>query len=121
MIDTTIYDHFVDGLATPVQTLRSLCRDLGEVESELIPLQAQRDLLRAQISEVLTMIDGENAVVPGFGVVKLTSASYTLRYDTDRLDAVLDELEETHPDIAQQIARCQIRGMRMGGLRIERE
>jgi hypothetical protein len=122
MIETRdTYQAWQDGYATPLEALRALCMDLGEVESELDPLTAQRETLRNQISEVLARIDGEKAEVKGFGTLRLTQASITKGYDKAKIQALINELVEDYPEIAARLVACETQTMRSGGLRIERE
>jgi len=117
----TIADYAAGDL-TPVQALRALCRDLGEVESQLTPLEHERAGLRNAISEILTRLDGERAIVPGFGKVALTQPSVVERWDGARIAAFAEYLAATGQDeLADSLSMCCVRSMRAGGLRIERE
>jgi hypothetical protein len=119
---TMIAHDYTETQLTPMQALRSLCSDLAEVESELAPLNAQREHLRNQISELLTRIDGEQAVIKGFGTVRLMGASVTDRWDGKALADLAYQFEDNgQPDIAKAIRDCKEKTMRSGGLRVERE
>jgi hypothetical protein len=115
-----VFEDWQEGLATDVQALRALCSDLGEVESELVPLQEQREQLRAQIGEVVAHLGGD-AEIAGFGRLTITSASVTYGYDKRRLDALIVELAADYPEVVARLAACRTQSMRAGGLRIERE
>lgn len=115
------YWAWQDGDMSPMEALRALCVELGEVESEIEPLETERGTLRSQISEVLTKIDGEKAEIKGFGVVRLTQASVTKGYDKAKIQALINELIADYPDIAARLVACETQSMRAGGLRIERE
>lgn len=121
VIERNTYWAWQEGDLTPTEALRALCMDLGELESELEPLETERGTLRSQISEVLTQIDGEKAEIKGFGVVRLTQASITKGYDKAKVQALINELIEDYPDIAARLVACETQTMRSGGLRIERE
>ena len=120
-VESPMYTAWQDGDATPMEALRNLCMDLGEIESELDPLTAQRETVRNQISEVLARVDGEKAEIKGFGVVRLTQASITKGYDKAKIQALINALIEDYPDIAARLVACETQTMRAGGLRIERE
>ena len=118
---TTITDY-AEGTITATQAIRALCRDLGEVESQIAPLENERAGLRAAISEVLARMDGERADVPGFGVVKLTAPAVVERWDGDRVAALREYLVATGQDaLVDALDGCRVQSMRAGALRIERE
>lgn len=103
------------------QALRTLAMDLGELESELAPLNAQRERLRDQLSRVLVHAGGK-ADIPGFGALIITDASITKSYDTKALDELIIRLTGIgESEIAQQIAACRRESGRAGSLRITRE
>lgn len=118
----SVYQEWVDGYVTPMQAIRSLCMELGEVESDLAPLQEQREQLRVQIGEVLARVGEPKVTIKGFGALSLTGPSITQKYDTRMIDAIIDELTEAgNTELAQKLAACKGKSMRAGGLRIERE
>lgn len=121
-VSTDIYQEWVDGYATPIEALRVLCIELGEVESDLQPLQEQRERLRSQLSDVLARIDGQKYTLKGFGTLAIGGPTITKKYDTHLVDMLVNELTETgYEEIARKLARCKGKSMRAGGLRIERE
>lgn len=118
----TLYEEYVNGTVSPVQALRSLCMALGEVESELQPLTVERELLRQQIGDIVAQFTDQKAMVRGFGLVRITAPALTEKYDTKQVDKLVTWLtDEGHTDIAESLAACKAKGMRSGGLRIERE
>lgn len=118
----TTYEQYVDGFMSPMQALRALVMELGEVESELAPLEEQRAQLREQISDVVSRLDGQRAEIKGFGRVLITSPSVSEAYDTKALDALLGRLrDEGRHEEADVLLACKGKRMRSGGLRIERE
>lgn len=120
LVPQNVYAAYLDGDATPYEALRSLCMDLGEVESELKPLEQQRDVLRERISGLVDKLGGK-AEVAGFGKLQITSPSITTGFDKAQLTALIDELIADYPDIAQRLVACKTKSARAGGLRIERE
>jgi hypothetical protein len=114
------YLQWSDGFMTSHQALRALCMELGELESELEPLTSQREALRARIGDIVGREDGP-VEIRGFGVVRITAPSVTKGYDKAAIKALIDELAEDHPAIAEKLAGCETKSMRAGGLRIERE
>jgi hypothetical protein len=117
----TVTHDYTDTHLTPMQALRSLCSDLAEVESEIAPLERQRQDLRNQISEMLTRVDGEQATIKGFGTVRLMSASVVDKWDGKALAALAYQYEDAgQPEIARAIRECKEKTMRAGGLRVER-
>lgn len=118
---TTIFTDYENGTVGPVQTLRALCMSLGEVESELEPLAAEREQLRHQIGDVVARMDRQLEVVPGFGTIRITGPGISERYDTTAVDAIVSQLmDEGHGQLAEALAACKVKSMRAGGLRIER-
>lgn len=110
--------RYEDGFATPYETLRALCMELGEVESELDPLQQQRERLRNEIGNVLARI-GDKAEIKGFGKLSITAPSVSTGYDAKALRALVDSWGDT--EAARQVQACEKQTVRVGGLRIERE
>ena len=119
MTDST-FEDWHNGRITDQEALRSLCGDLGEVESMLQPLESERVNLRDQISHVLDRLGGR-AEVAGFGRLELSAPAIVRGYDKRRLDELLDELASEAPEVAARIAACRIESARAGGLRITRE
>lgn len=116
------YNDWTLGDVGPVQTLRALCMDLGEVESEIATLNEQRDILRAQISEVVGSMPQQRADVPNFGRVLISAPAVVEKFDTKRIAALIEWLDaEGKADIAERLVDCRTKSMRVGGLRIERE
>jgi hypothetical protein len=117
----TVYDDWKAGDIGPFEALRSIANDLGEVESDLDPLQKEREQLRAQASELVDAIGGR-VEVPGFGKLEITPASKTTSYDRKKLDSLVMELVQAgYADIASSITECRTESARAGTLRITRE
>lgn len=115
------YEQWLEGYITPEEALRALLSDLGEVESELQPLEAEKQVLRARISEVVDRIGGK-AEIAGFGRLEITAPVKTASYDRKALDALMLELfERNELELARRIAACRQESARAGGLRITRE
>ena len=109
------------GTLTDIHAIRSLAMDLAEVESELAPLEKQRQQLRDELSRVLAHAGGK-AEIAGFGQLTMTAPSITTSYDQRRLDdLVLSLIADGYSDIAESIAGCRKQSARSGALRIVRE
>jgi hypothetical protein len=116
------YLAWKDGDATATEALRSLCADYEELDNTYRQFEGIRDQTRNQISEVVATCDGEKAEIAGFGVVRLTQASVTLRYDGEALDKLATDLAGLGLiDLADRILGCKKPSARAGSLRIERE
>lgn len=115
-----IYTQWLEGHAGPHEVLRQLAMDLGEVESELAPLEEARQVLRTRISHVVDRIGGK-AEIPGFGKLEITSATKTVSYDRKQLDQLTIALLEEYPHIARLITECRTESARAGSLRIVRD
>lgn len=114
-----IYDEWQDGDVTDLQAIRALCMELGEVESELSPLQKQRETLRARIS---TIVERVGAIeIDGFGRLLITDPTIVKAFDKAKIQTLISELVEDYPDIAARLMACETKSQRIGGLRIERE
>ncbi len=118
--DLDLYTQWLEGHAGPHEVLRQLAMDLGEVESELAPLEAERQTLRTRISEVVDRIGGK-AEVSGFGKLEITAAAKTVSYDRKQLDQLTIALLDEYPHIARMIQQCRQESARAGSLRIVRE
>lgn len=101
--------------------LYTLLSDLGELDSEIALLTAQRESLRARIS-VLVESAGGKVAIPGLCRAEIRSPSVVVSVDRGALDELTQSLRETgHGDIADEIARCVKRSARAGGLSITME
>lgn len=117
----TTYVDYTDGHLTPMQALRALVMEYGEVESELTPLEEQRARLREQIGMLLTRIDNEKAEIKGFGTVRLVGPGVAEKWDGKALEQYAEELRAAgNSEIADSLMSCKGKTMRAGGLRIER-
>lgn len=115
-----IFEDWQDGQISDAGALRALCRDLGEVESQIAPLEAERATLRDQISRVLDHAGGK-AEIAGFGKLELSAPAIVRGYDKKRLDELLVALAGEAPEVAERIAACRTESARAGSLRITRE
>lgn len=114
-----IFAQWQDGDVTDIAALRSLWSDLRETESELAPLEYAHARLRDQIGQIVARLG--TVELAGFGKALITSASVVVSYDAKKLDALLANLVQTHPEIAVQVASARKQSARAGGLRIESE
>jgi hypothetical protein len=114
------FDDWQNGTITDEQALRSLSSDLGEVESQLAPIEAEKHILRDQISQVLERAGGATTIA-GFGRLEITAPAVVVSYDKKQIEELLIDLTTTHPDIAARLAACRVKGTRSGSLRITRE
>lgn len=100
--------------------LYTLCSDLGEVESQLEGLTAEREQLRAQISEIVERLGGK-ANVRGFGDLHIASPVKIVTYDRKGLETLTEELAANgYEEIAEAISFYRKESARSGGLRIIR-
>ena len=116
----TIFDDWRDGTISDVEALHALASDLGEIESQLAPLEAERQNLRDQLSQIVGRLGGR-ASVAGFGKLELTAPSLARSYDKKRLDQLIIDLATDAPELAQLVAACRTESPRAGSLRITRE
>lgn len=115
-----VYAAWQDGDVSAMEALRSLCADYEEADGCYKDFERIREGIREQIGNVLAHLDND-ATVPGFGRLLITEPSITVGYDKAQIRALMDELAESHPELAERLSACQTRSMRAGGLRIERE
>ena len=110
-----------DGFLSDQQALRARCSDLGEVESEIKPLNDERTAIRADISAIVEYMGGK-ATVPGFGALVIRAPSVSRPYNEGALDELVRSLRETgYGEIADEIADCRKTQARAGGLAITPE
>lgn len=114
------YAAWLDGDATAMEALRSLCSDYEEIEASYKDYEALRNTVRDQLSQVVEKLDGK-VVLKGFGTLTLSPPSITEGYDKAQIRAIILDLVADYPDIAARLAACSTKSMRAGGLRIERE
>lgn len=117
MANSTIFSDWQTGAISHREALRALLSDLGEVDSQIAPLEAERAELRAQISEVLAELGGR-AEADGFKLT-ITSPSIVPRYDAKELDQLVLRLrQQGYPEIADQVLAARKESSRAGMLRI---
>ncbi len=103
------------------QQVYALCQDLGEVESQIAPLQAERERLRAELS-VLVEQAGGKMTVEGFGRLDVSRASFHVSYDRKQIEHVILKLVDAgHYHVADAIRSCKKESARPGTLRVMRE
>lgn len=120
LVRQNIYAAYLDGDASAMEALRSLCSDYEEVEQSYKDFEGIRNQLREQIGNVLLKLDGK-ATIKGFGTLTLTDPVITKGYDKAKIQALINELVGDYPDIAARIVACETKSARAGSLRIERE
>lgn len=121
LVRQNIYGAWLDGDATVTEALRALCNDYEELDDTYKQFEGMREQTRQQISHVVSKMDGEQAEVEGFGVLRITPPSVVKGYDKAKIQELINDLIADHPDIAARLAACETKTMRAGGLRIERE
>ncbi len=107
-------------LMTTEQRIYALCQELGEVEAQLVPLQAERERLRAELSVLVEQIGGK-MTVEGFGRLEVSRASFHVSYDRKQLEAVILKLIDVGQyHLADAIRSCKKESARPCMLRIMR-
>ena len=102
------------------QRIYALCQELGEVESQLAPLQAERERLRAELSMLVEQAGGKTTV-EGFGRLEVSKTSVHVSYDRKLLEKVILQLVDLGQyHVADAIRSCKKESMRPGVLRIMR-
>lgn len=119
--DQAIIAAWEFGDISDIEALRLLCSDLGEVESDLEPLQAERERLRSTIDRIVTKLGGK-ANVKGFGTLQITGGGETTSYDAKACDALIAKLAANgYAEIAEELAQARRTSQRKASLRIMRE
>ena len=116
---TDAFQAYTDGDLEPSRALRALWSDLREVESELAPLEAQRQQLRDQIGQIVARHG--SATIAGLGTAAITNPSVVTSYDKAKIERLLTELAQTHPELAARLAQCRVETSRAGSLRLTSE
>jgi chromosome segregation ATPase len=115
------FEQWEQGDLEDVAALRALCNDLGEIESELQPLEAQRKQMREQIERITRRLDGQRAEIKGFGLVAVTSGGTRVSWDGKALDSLLAKLAANgYPQIAEELAAARRETATAATLRITR-
>ena len=119
----TLYDPTIDmDEAAARDRARALLSDLAEVESELKPLERQREHLRQRLADILEELDEGAVTLPGYGSARLVEAAVVPRWDAEALGRLCAYLEDRGDDaLAEMIRACRVETIRAGGLRVERE
>lgn len=122
LVRQNIYGAWLDGDVSAIEALTALCNDYEELDDTYKQFEGMREQTRAQISHVVSTMDGERAEVKGFGTLSITPSSVTKSYDREKLGALIAMLRDQGFDaIADQIVACRVEKPRVGSLRIERE
>ena len=110
------------GDATDQEALRALALQLGEVESDLEPLQREREYLREQLGRIVARLPGQKGEVRGFGTLAITGGGETTSYDAKALDGLMAKLlANGYGEIAEELAAARKTSQRAASLRITRE
>ncbi|MFD3162712.1 hypothetical protein [Herpetosiphon sp. NSE202] len=101
--------------------LKSLCNDLVAVEDQLSELEAQREAIRARLSELVDQLGGK-IQLRGFGTLQISNPSVVVSYDRKGIEQLVQELEAAgNFALVDVIQTSRKESMRSGGLRILRE
>jgi hypothetical protein len=111
---------YLEGDTTPTQAARALLLDLGEIESDLKPLEAQRKETREALAAALEQCDGRRYTIPGFATARLAEPAAVKRWNESRLARLCAWLRETdREEVAEMIENCREDTFRAGGLRVD--
>ena len=103
------------------ERLYALCQELGEVESQLKPLEEERRRIRAELSLIVEELGGK-VKVDGFGRLEVSNASFFVNYDRKEVDAIILKLiDHGLYHFADALRACKRESARSGALRIMRE
>lgn len=117
-----ILNDYLDGITTPTEAARCLLLDLGEVEDDIKPLEAQRKQIRDALSTVLEKCENRRFTINGYATARLAEPAMVKRWNEARLAALCNWLRETERDeVAEMIEACREETPRAGGLRVEPE
>ncbi len=119
-IRQNIYAAYLDGEATAMEAIRSLCDDYEELDKAYKDYEGLRNQTREQMSHVVDRIGGK-VEVKGFGMLTITAPTISEGYDKAKIRDLIMDLVADYPDIAARLAACATKSARSGGLRIERE
>jgi len=115
------YDEWSKGDLEDGAVIHALAMDLGEVESDIKPLEKQREDLRDKISQVMYHY-GHDMIISGFGKIEMTAGFTGHRYDTGAIDQIISELRDSgNEELAKYIEMARLETSRAGSLRITRE
>jgi hypothetical protein len=117
--EPSTFELWTEGQLNDREALEVLCRNLDRLEDQLEPLTEQRAVLRGHISEVVANAGGR-IKLPDYGQLMITNPSVRAAYDRGKLDALVIQLTQTDPHLAQQIAACRSESLAAGSLRITR-
>jgi len=118
-VNPTIADY-LNGDLSPAHAARALLLDLGEIESEIKPLEAQRKDVRDTLATVLERCEDRRCTVPGYATARLAEPAMVKRWNDERLAKLCAYLRSTERDeIAEMIENCREQTFRAGGLRVE--
>jgi hypothetical protein len=119
MEEETPFSQWEAGTLSDRQALQAIWSDLREVESQIAPLEAERARLREQMSQIVARTG--SIAMPGFGAAQITAPSRTISYDARQVSALIGEIAEAYPEIAERLRQAQRVSERSGGLRIAPE
>jgi len=111
---------WMDGDATAMEALNSLCNDYEELDDAYKSYEGMREQTRNQISTVMVRV-GDKVEVKGFGVLTMMAPQIVESFDKKALNDLVLDLIADYPEIAARVLACKTKTSRAGGLRIERE
>lgn len=108
------------GELTDVQALHALASDLGEIDSELAPLEQAKKAARNAIEAIVMRLGGK-AAAAGYEM-QVTQGSTRVSFDTRKCEALLAKLIANGLlDAAEDLAAARVESHVSGSLRITKE
>ncbi len=106
---------------TTTDRLHTLCAELNTVESQIAPLHAERDRIRAELS-LLVATQGNKIKLDGFGRLEVSQASIHVSYDRKQIEHVILKLVDAGQyHVADALRSCKKESARPGVLRVMRD
>jgi hypothetical protein len=113
----SIYQDWTAGRLSDQEAIVALYPIVTAADAAYKQAEAERAAIRARLGYVVAHAGGR-AQAPGLGRLLITAPAVTPSYDHRQLDALVIELTQTHPEIAQRIAALRRETIRAGTLRL---
>ncbi len=97
-----------------------LSQQLSEIESQMAPLHAEREFVRAQLLPLVQQVGGK-IEIPGYGKMEVSKASLTVMYDRKAVEQFILHLVDTGElHLADALRACKRESHRPAVLRVLR-
>lgn len=105
MEDDMIYEAWLSGDVTTREAIIGLLAHMDRIEVRARHIDSQRTRVREQLKQC-TAREGGNVKIEGWGELSITPAHERRYTDPKAVSDLAAKLDESHPEIAEQLRQC---------------